>query len=106
MRRAASALVTVRLDPADLERYSAEATARGMGLSTYLRNRLAEQDPLLAELASIRLTLESLSSAVSSEALASARASGRTGLEPGHHPRDPPALPLQRTAPAHRGRAG
>ena len=43
MRRAASALVTVRLDPADLERYSAEATARGMGLSTYLRNRLAEQ---------------------------------------------------------------
>ena len=80
MRRAASALVTVRLDPADLERYSAEATARGMGLSTYLRNRLAEQDPLLAELASIRLTLESLSSAVSSEALASARASGEPAL--------------------------
>jgi hypothetical protein len=81
MRRAASVVVTIRLDPADLERYSAEAAARGVGLSTYLRDRLAEQDPLLDELASIRLTLESLSSSPSPEAPAPARASG----EPAAH---------------------
>ena len=67
MRRRASVVVTVRLDPADLERYSAEAAARGVGLSTYLRDRLADQDPLLAELASIRRALESLSSSGSPE---------------------------------------
>jgi hypothetical protein len=62
MKRTASVVVTVRLDPADLERYSAEAAARGVGLSTYLRDRLAEQDQLVDELAVIRRTLESLSS--------------------------------------------
>ncbi|HTP28456.1 MAG TPA: hypothetical protein VMK12_22715 [Anaeromyxobacteraceae bacterium] len=72
MRRTASVVITVRLDPADLERYSAEAAARGVGLSTYLRDRLADQDPLLAELASIRRALESLSSSRSPEAPARA----------------------------------
>jgi hypothetical protein len=72
MRRIASVVVTVRLNPADLERYSTEAAGRGVGLSTYLRDRLAEQDPLLAELASIRRAMESLSSPPSQHAPARA----------------------------------
>ena len=77
MKRTASVVVTVRLDPADLERYSAEAAGRGVGLSTYLRDRLAEQDQLAAELATIRRTLESLSSSPSPDR--SSRASGASG---------------------------
>ena len=82
MRRTASVVVTVRLEPADLKRFSAEATARGVGLSTYLRDRLAAQDPLLVELASIRQALESFSSSPSQEA--PARAPNASGEATAH----------------------
>jgi hypothetical protein len=43
--------VSVRLSSDAWTRYSAEAQARGVALGTYLRQRLEEQDRLVAELA-------------------------------------------------------
>lgn len=43
--------VSVRLSSDSWTRYSAEAQTRGVALGTYLRQRLEEQDRLVAELA-------------------------------------------------------
>ncbi len=43
--------VSLRLSSDAWTRYSAEAQARGVALGTYLRQRLEEQDRLVAELA-------------------------------------------------------
>jgi hypothetical protein len=56
-----SPIVTIRLDFATWERYSTEAAAKHLGLSTYLRQRLEEQDRLIAELAALRQAVEELS---------------------------------------------
>jgi hypothetical protein len=61
-----SQVVAIRLDYATWERYSAEATAKHLGLSTYLRQRLEEQDRVLAELASLRQSMEDLAAPASS----------------------------------------
>jgi predicted DNA-binding protein len=50
--------VPIRLSPSVFERYSAEATALGKGLSTYLRERLEHQDRLESELAALRRAVE------------------------------------------------
>jgi len=60
-----SQVVAIRLDYATWERYSAEASAKHLGLSTYLRQRLEEQDRLLAEFASLRQSMEDLAAPAS-----------------------------------------
>lgn len=53
--------VSVRLSRDAWTRYSAEAQTRGVALGTYLRQRLEEQDRLVAELA-IRAAVEQAAS--------------------------------------------
>jgi hypothetical protein len=65
--------VSVRLSSDAWTRYSTEAQARGIALGTYLRQRLEEQDRLVAELA-IRAAAEHDASA-REEPTASATAS-------------------------------
>jgi hypothetical protein len=66
--------VSVRLSSDAWTRYSAEAQARGVALGTYLRQRLEEQDRLVAELA-IRAAAEQGASTREPAAAASASAS-------------------------------
>jgi hypothetical protein len=50
--------VPIRLSQPVWERYSAEASGLGMGLSTYLRERLEQQEALSGELAALRRAVE------------------------------------------------
>lgn len=50
--------VPIRLSRPVWERYSAEATALGKGLSTHLRERLEQQEQIASELAALRRALE------------------------------------------------
>jgi hypothetical protein len=68
--------VSVRLSSDVWTRYSAEAQARGVALGTYLRQRLEQQDRLVAELA-IRAAAEQ--SASSREPLESTGSTADSG---------------------------
>lgn len=57
--------IPIRLSEAKWIEYSAEAEARGMGLSTYLRDRLEQDGQHRKELAVIRSILEELRNAAS-----------------------------------------
>ena len=52
-----SVSVHIRLPAATWERYSAEAQAAGKALAEYLRDRLAEQNDVAAELGALRAML-------------------------------------------------
>ena len=58
IRSGALVPVPIRLSPSVFERYSAEATALGQGLSAYLRERLEQQDRVESELAALRRAVE------------------------------------------------
>ncbi len=68
--------VSMRLSNDAWTRYSSEAQSRGVALGTYLRQRLEEQDRLVAELA-IRAAAEH--GASSREATASSASAGDSG---------------------------
>jgi len=53
-----SVVLQVRLSEPTWERYSAEATAAGMPLSTYIRQRLEQQDATADQIAELRHVVE------------------------------------------------
>lgn len=72
--------VSIRLSNDAWTRYSAEAQARGVALGTYLRQRLEEQDRLVAELA-IRAAAEQGASAREPPASSAAASDSGTIVE-------------------------
>jgi hypothetical protein len=73
--------IPIRLDPEVWERYSAEASALDMGLSTYLRQRLQKSDELLGELAALRRAVERATATVAAPAPAAPAVSPGTLIE-------------------------
>ena len=71
-----STKISVRLSAGAWARYSAEAQARRVALATYLRQRLEEQDRLVAELAIRAAAEQAASSREPSASSASASDSG------------------------------
>lgn len=72
--------VSVRLSSDAWNRYSAEAQARGVALGTYLRQRLEEQDRVVAELA-IRAAAEQGASSREPTALSASATDSGTLVE-------------------------
>jgi hypothetical protein len=72
--------VSVRLSSDAWTRYSAEAQTRGVALGTYLRQRLEEQDRLVAELA-IRAATEQGASSREPPASTASRSDSGTLVE-------------------------
>lgn len=87
--------VRVRLNESQMLIYTAEAEARGIPISTYLRDRMASADIMHGELAGIRAALLELGETLDELHNQRANACNKTGAQVQIEPAEPNAVQIE-----------